>query len=283
MTIKEIKADLQASLLTQYSEEEAAGITRIVLEDVFEFRPGRSQDELQAREEELYRHIRFRLLRGEPVQYVLGEADFYGLKFHVDPRVLIPRQETEELVHWVLEHWKQQGSPKGLRLLDIGTGSGCIPISLKKQAPELELTGLDVKTDILELAAENAKVNQVEVNWVAADILNENNWKDLGQFDYIISNPPYIPPSQQHLMPRHVLEHEPSLALFAPENDPLQFYREIGLFAYQQLLSGGALFFETNEFNADRVVDLLQDIGFQRVILKKDLADKDRMIRAIKK
>ncbi|PHN05964.1 peptide chain release factor N(5)-glutamine methyltransferase [Flavilitoribacter nigricans] len=280
MTLLEIKRGLQENLQSRYEAGEAGSITRIVLEDVFEYRADQPDREASSEEEMLYRHIQQRLLRGEPVQYILGEADFYGLKFGVDPRVLIPRQETEELVHWVLETWKQSGKPTEKKILDIGTGTGCIPITIKHEAPALTVSGLDVRADILELAAANARRNEVEVAWIEQDILNSAGWPELGNFDYIISNPPYIPPSQRHLMPEHVLSHEPELALFAPENDPLVFYREIGLLAFQQLLPDGYLFFETNEYNAERVVELLKDIGFKSIELRQDLGGKDRMIRA---
>ena len=152
-----------------------------------------------------------------------------------------------------------------MKVLDIGTGSGCIPITIKKEAPELTVAGLDVEADILALATENAQRNEVEISWIQADILDEQKWDTFESYDYIISNPPYIPPSEQNVMPEHVLKYEPHLALFAPENDPLLFYREIGLFAYQNLSPQGYLFFETNEFNAPQVAQLLRDIGFQSV------------------
>lgn len=272
--------ELQQKLLDRYDRGEAQSIARIVLEDAFEY-PTKTKDrEVSPAEAILFRHILQRLLRGEPVQYIMGEADFYGLKFLVDKRVLIPRQETEELVHWILESWKQSGKPEGLSVLDIGTGSGCIPVSIKREAPGLTVTGLDIRADIIELAAENARRNQVSVDWIEQDILDSSQWETLGTFDFMVSNPPYIPPSQQNLMPGHVLGYEPHLALFAPENDPLVFYREIGLFAYRYLTADGYLFFETNEFNAPRVVLLLRDIGFSQVELRQDLAGKDRMIRA---
>lgn len=280
MTLSELKTALLHNLQTRYEPGEAGSICRIVLEDAFAYRPDLADRDIKPEEEMLYRHIQQRLLRGEPVQYIMGEADFYGRKFRVDPRVLIPRQETEELVHWVLESWKQRGKIKEQQVLDIGTGTGCIPITIKCEAPALLVSGLDVKAEILELAAQNAEHNEAEINWLEQDILQSDDWGALGQFDYIISNPPYIPPSQRHLMPDHVLSHEPALALFAPENDPLIFYREIGLFAFQHLLPHGYLFFETNEYNADRVAELLGDIGFQKVELRQDLAGKDRMIRA---
>lgn len=280
MTFQELKAALEESLQVRYEPGEAQSITRIVLEDAFVYRGDQKDRELSPEEEMLYLHVRQRLLRGEPVQYILGEADFYGLKFLVDPRVLIPRQETEELVYWVLETWKQSGKPGDKKVLDIGTGTGCIPITIKHEAPTLDVYGLDVKADILQLAEENAHRHKTDINWIERDILDTSQWEKLGQFDYIISNPPYIPPSQQHLMPEHVLAYEPELALFAPENDPLVFYREIGLFAYQHLPDGGYLFFETNEFNAERVADLLKDIGFTEVELKKDIQGKNRMVRA---
>lgn len=279
MTTREVYEDLRQTLRERYEAGEAQSISRIVLEDVFEYHPQQPVRELSSEEEMLYRHIRHRLLRGEPVQYILGEADFYGLKFLVDRRVLIPRQETEELVHWVLESWKLAGSPAGLRVLDIGAGSGCIPISLKRSAPALIVSGLDVSREALELAAENAQRHQTAVSWIEADILDEKQWDTLPVFDYIISNPPYIPPSQQHLMPDHVLSYEPRLALFAPENDLLIFYREIGLFAHRKLAPQGQLFFETNEYHASQVVALLQDIGFTQLELRQDLAGKDRMVR----
>lgn len=280
MTFQELKTALQENLQARYEPGEAQSITRIVLEDAFEYRPDQKDRQLSSEEETLYLHVRHRLLRGEPVQYILGEADFYGLKFFVDPRVLIPRQETEELVHWVLESWKESGKPGGKKVLDIGTGTGCIPITMKHQAPVLDVYGLDVQADILQLAGENAQRNNTDITWIEQDILDASQWDKIGQFDYIISNPPYIPPSQRHLMPEHVLAYEPELALFAPENDPLVFYREIGLFAYQNLRGGGYLFFETNEFNAERVGSLLKDIGFTEVELRQDLAGKDRMLRA---
>lgn len=266
-------------LQDRYEPGEAQSITRIVLEDAFKYSPERKVLPVSPEEELLYRHIRYRLLRGEPVQYVLGVADFYGLQFMVDQRVLIPRQETEELVHWVLEDWKKAGKPADKQLLDIGTGSGCIPITIKHQAPPIDVSGLDVDAGALELAALNAERYETPIRWIHQDILKTEEWERLGQFDYIVSNPPYIPPSERHLMPEHVLSHEPELALFAPENDPLVFYREIGLFAFQQLLPDCALYFETNEYNADRVADLLRDIGFSQVDLRQDLAGKDRMVR----
>lgn len=280
MTFLELKTALQQHLETRYEPGEAQSIGRIVLEDAFSYQVDQKDRTLSQEEEMLYRHILQRLLRGEPVQYILGEADFYGLKFLVDKRVLIPRQETEELVHWVLETWIENSKSSGKKVLDIGTGTGCIPITLKHEAPELELSGLDIKAEILELAEENARRNGVEVQWIKQDILETGQWEMLGSFDYIISNPPYIPPSQRNLMPDHVLSHEPELALFAPEHDPLVFYREIGLYAYQYLARGGYLFFETNEFNASRVAELLKDIGFPQVEVRQDISGKDRMIRA---
>lgn len=280
MTTQEVFRELQSALGDRYEASEAASIGRIVLEDAFSYRLQQPDRPISPQEELLFRHILQRLLRGEPVQYILGEADFYGLKFLVDRRVLIPRQETEELVHWVLETWKAEGQPAARKVLDIGTGSGCIPVTLKRQAPDMQVYALDVAADILELVAENAERNDAEVTCIHADILDEGLWNTFESFHYILSNPPYIPPSQRHLMPEHVLSYEPALALFAPENDPLIFYREIGLFAFRKMLPTGYLFFETNEYNAPQVVELMRDIGFQQVELRQDLAGKDRMVRA---
>ncbi|MBL7806752.1 MAG: peptide chain release factor N(5)-glutamine methyltransferase, partial [Saprospiraceae bacterium] len=230
---------------------------------------------------ELLDRIEARLLQGEPVQYILGEADFFGLKFLVNPSVLIPRQETEELVAWVLE-WLPPLVP--LRLIDIGLGSGCIGITLQKKQPAIELWGIDKSEAALETARQNATrlLPGKTVHLLHADILNQLDWAKLPQASVIVSNPPYIPFTEQHLVPEHVAAHEPGMALFVENEDPLLFYRTIAAFAREKLLPGGALFFECNEFNASEVLQLLQDQGFSQVELRKDLAGAERMVMGIK-
>ncbi len=257
-----------------YGKGEAKSIARIVFEDAFRLfdfssvRPFLFQQEFQS--------IQERLLKKEPVQYVLGQADFYGLKFKVTPDVLIPRSETEELVHWILET-NQLEAP---RILDIGTGSGCIPITLKKKLSLAEVMAVDVSEKALAVAQENAQLNEVTVALQQVDILNKPDWNQLPKFDIIVSNPPYIPTKEAALMPDWVKNFEPSLALFVSNEDPLIFYRTIAEFALTHLDSTGILFFETNEFNAAEVQEVLMDRGYQDVQLQKDLFGKERMIRA---
>ena len=257
-----------------YGKGEAKSIARIVFEDAFRLfdfssvRPFLFQQEFQS--------IQERLLKKEPVQYVLGQADFYGLKFKVTPDVLIPRSETEELVHWILET-NQLEAP---RILDIGTGSGCIPITLKKKLPLAEVMAVDVSEKALAVAQENAQLNEVTVALQQVDILNKPDWNQLPKFDIIVSNPPYIPTKEAALVPDWVKNFEPSLALFVSNEDPLIFYRTIAEFALTHLDSTGILFFETNEFNAAEVQEVLMDRGYQDVQLQKDLFGKERMIRA---
>lgn len=261
-----------------YDAGEARSIARIVFEDAFHIRDVASQRAFPAAQEAHLQMIESRLLRHEPVQYILGVADFYGLKFNVNPHVLIPRQETEELVHWIIETIKASGRRDYL-LLDIGTGSGCIPITLKKQLPELQTFAMDISLAALDVAETNAKKHDTDITFLQTDILDQNAWSNLGQFDIIVSNPPYIPHRERELMPAHVLTHEPELALFVANETPLLFYETIADFAKLHLKPGGWLFFECNEFNAQEVFELLKKQGFEQLILQKDLNQRDRMIR----
>lgn len=270
--------EFAATLATQYDPREAHSIARIVFEDCFNWRSYFQNFTLNEPQSAQLQHIWEELQTQKPLQYILGQADFYGLKFKVDARVLIPRPETEELVEWVLETLPN----RPLHILDIGTGSGCIPITLKKKLPEGKVYGLDVSTAALSLAQENAILNQVEIQWLAADILQEKNWPDLGVFDCIISNPPYIPLQEEALMPPQVRLFEPHLALFVANEDPLLFYRRIIEFAEAQLSAGGSLFFECNEYNAPQVKVLFQNEAWSTLELRQDLSGKDRMIHAKK-
>lgn len=267
---------LSDQLSACYDLREAQSIARIVVEDAFGFSPVSAQilDTTQLKELEA---ITARLLKKEPVQYVLGRADFYGLKLEVSPAVLIPRQETEELVQLVL-----QSIPSGrithLRLLDIGTGSGCIPIAVKKHRPEVEVWGLDVSQAAMETAFRNGVLNQVEVNWLQMDILDRAAWTYLRKWDILVSNPPYIPGSEMHLVPDHVTQYEPHLALFVADADPLLFYRTILDFSLEHLNQGGRLFFELNEFNTREVADLARAAGYREVEIVRDLSGKERML-----
>jgi release factor glutamine methyltransferase len=274
----EIARELLCQQLTpRYGVGEARAIARIVFEDAFD--RGRTFDPA------MFNEISLRLISGEPVQYVLGAADFFGLKFKVDSSVLIPRQETEALVAWVLEALKSFSPLSSPALLDIGLGSGCIGITLKKKRPGLQLFGLEKSPTALELALENAaRILSPGVSspqFIAGDILNPVDWAKFPKLDIVVSNPPYIPHSEKNLVPDHVLSHEPALALFVDDPDPLLFYRVIADFSLEKLNPDGLLFFECNEFNAPEVARLLEAKGFSAVELRKDLAGAERMVKAI--
>lgn len=280
MTIKEAFEITKTKLTPLYGEREAHNMLKIVFEDAFKIHQFYENTIFNNNNELI--EIVDRLLEHEPLQYVLGEADFYGLKFKVNKDVLIPRPETEELVYWVLDSLKENENKKNIRILDIGTGSGCIPIIIKKQLPETLVYGLDISQDALTLAGQNAAMNAVNIEWLEADILDSEQWDKLPDFDIIISNPPYIPHEEKHLMPINVKKFEPPLALFVDDTDPLIFYKKISQFAQKKLLPDGQLFFEINEFNSEKVMTFMKSL-FHNVELQQDMSGKDRMIKATNK
>ncbi len=219
-----------------------------------------------------FKQIIAALKTNKPVQYILGETEFYGLKFIVNENTLIPRPETEELVDWIL---KEEFSSA----LDIGTGSGCIPIVLAKNMNAI-ISAIDVSEDALVVAKENAKINGVEINFFRQDILKTTT---LPKVDVIVSNPPYVLESEKELMLDNVLEYEPNLALFIADNNPLLFYKKIGELAAKSLNCGGKLYFEINEKYGNEILEMLRKIGFVDIALKKDINDKNRMLKATKK
>ncbi len=278
MTINQAFQSLVLALSRLYDPNEARSIARIVFEDGLRIRQTERADLLTPAKAEMLAMIQRRLLRYEPVQYILGQADFFGLKLKVTPAVLIPRQETEELVAWTLETLGAVARTK-LQALDIGTGSGCIAIALQKKRPALSMTAIDISAEALVVARENAEHQRAAVAFHQCDILDPTGWGLLGQFDLIISNPPYIPERERALLPSHVQGFEPASALFVADEAPLRFYATIADFARAHLRAGGYLFFECNEFNAREVQVLLADKGFA-VELRQDLNGRDRMIRA---
>ena len=280
MTIKNTYQNFVKTLQAIYSEGEAKAIVRIVMEDVFGRYDFSSKQAFSLENQKQLQLIQARLLKHEPVQYILGQADFYGHKFKVDKRVLIPRQETEELVFFIKNTIDTFFQKNVIALLDIGTGSGCIPISLKKILPHVGVHALDVSKAALELAEENASNLDAEITFYHQDILEKKEWNALPAFQIMVSNPPYIPHREADLMPQNVMQFEPHLALFVENEDPLIFYQTIADFALEKLEEGGFLFFETNEFNAEEVLSMLESKGFLEVILEKDIDGKNRMIRA---
>lgn len=215
------------------------------------------------------------LKKGKPVQYVLGETEFLGLDFHLNSNTLIPRPETEELVMWMVKSGLQAGN----RVLDVGTGSGCIVVVLGKMVPGLELFGVDISSEAICQAGVNARENEVEVTFHERNILDYEKW-EWGSFDAIVSNPPYVRVSEKVLMHERVLGYEPHRALFVTDEDPLVFYRVIAEFGLSHLKPGGLLFFEINEAFGQEMVDLLSGMGYQEVELRKDIHERDRMIKA---
>jgi release factor glutamine methyltransferase len=280
---------LIARLTPRYGTSEAASVARIVLEDAFGIRGNAAMAArtFSAAEMTWLQAASDRLEAGEPLQYILGKADFFGYKFTVTPAVLIPRQETEELADWVLKYIKQTHplmQPGAIKLLDIGTGSGCLAVTLKAKRPALAVWAMDVSALALAVARTNAAdiIEDADpIVFVESDIVNRADWALFPAFHLIVSNPPYIPYQEAAIMPEHVLAHEPEVALFVPDEDPLVFYRVIAEFAKEKLLPGGALFFECNEYNATEVVTLLQKQGFSEVSMRQDIAGADRMVLGI--
>ena len=208
----------------------------------------------------------------KPIQYILGKTEFYGLKIKVNEHTLIPRPETEQLVDWILKE-------NFVAALDIGTGSGCIPIALAKHT-DAKVLAIDVSEDALLIAEENAKNNEVEIDFIHQDILQTNY---LQKVDLIVSNPPYVLESEKEKIQENVLDYEPELALFVEDKNPLIFYKKIASLAFNFLNENGKLFFEINAKFGKETIEMLADIGFVNIELKKDMNDKDRMIKAIKK
>jgi len=270
-----IKNKFIEGLSSIYEEGEAKSIARIVFEDVFPLSDG--IDFSEEKEEQLG-EIQLRLLKGEPIQYILKQADFFGLKLQVNPAVLIPRQETEELVALIVETCGKcfEGS-----ILDIGTGSGCISIALKKQLEKAQVHACDISKDALKIAKSNAQKYQLDIRFFICDILNQEQRNLLPKYDIIISNPPYIPKEEAVLMPDRVKTHEPELALFVEDDDALLFYRHITDFALHHLNPNGKIFFELNEYNASEMARLAKEKGFQNVQIHKDLNGNERMLSGI--
>jgi release factor glutamine methyltransferase len=213
-----------------------------------------------------------------PIQYLLGKTSFYGLDFELNSSVLIPRPETEELVDWILETNKSKVESQKLRILDIGTGSGCIAISLAKNITTSQVFALDVSETALAIAKINAELNKVDVTFITKDILQTD---DLGlQFDFIVSNPPYVRNLEKQEIKKNVLDNEPHLALFVEDGDALVFYRKISELAKKHLMPNGQLFFEINQYLGKETFALLAEMGFKNIELRKDIYGNDRMIKA---
>src|SRR3990170_8027301 len=281
MKIREANNHLISQLRAIYEESEAENISDWVLEHITgKKRTDRviNKDKLLSPEQasQLNQYLD-RLMQHEPVQYVLNEAWFCGLKFYVDKNVLIPRPETEELVEWIISDCKFPIDT--LSILDVGSGSGCISIALKKRLGKADVWSCDISREALKVANQNANTLGINVKLVELDFLNETKREELPSFDIIVSNPPYIPVKDKDTMRLNVLNHEPGTALFVPDNDALIFYKAIAEFGEKHLAGNGNIYMEINESLGEETVKMFQSNGYKTVI-KKDMHEKERMIKA---
>lgn len=279
MTIESAKDRLIQQLSSLYDPREATGITNMVLEHLTGMNRTdrmihKNYSLTDIQEKELH-HITTSLLNNKPIQYILGEAWFAGMKFIVNEHTLIPRPETEELVDWI----KATAHPEPQSILDIGTGTGCIPIALKKEFPLWHIHAIDVSDDTLHIAQMNAKQNDVIIDFSCMDFLNKLLWSGMPVYNMIVSNPPYIRKSEINTMSANVVDHEPHIALFVPDDDALIFYTKIADFGRSHLKKNGKLFLEINQLLGEQVSTLLQKMGYD-IVLRKDLHGNDRMIMA---
>jgi release factor glutamine methyltransferase len=241
--------------------------------------------ELSEAEVAKWNAILAQLQQEKPIQYITGSTWFYGLKFEVNENTLIPRPETEELIEWIIESWKSENQ-KRINVLDIGTGTGCIPITLKTNLPQANVFAIDVSEMALEVARRNARLNKVEVNFIQANILEVEDLSKIQtsislptNFDIIVSNPPYVRNLEKQEIKKNVLDYEPHLALFVEDTDALLFYRKIAQLAIKNLSPNGLLFFEINQYLGKETVELLENLGFKNIELKKDIYGNDRMVK----
>jgi release factor glutamine methyltransferase len=286
MDLQQAQRQLTTQLSPLYPGREASLIADWVMEHL----TGRKRiDRLVSSSEPLsgplleqYEKYRDELLAHRPVQYVLHESWFCGMKFDVDERVLIPRPETEELVEWVAQSITSATGSSPAGILDVGTGSGCIAIALAKKFPALAVHACDISEAALDVARHNAFTLDTGKNmhFHPLDFLDSDQWVNLPPIRWLVSNPPYIPVKEKSIMAAHVTGAEPSLALFVPDDDPLIFYRSLGNFARQRLAEGGSLFVEIHEDMSAPVMSLFRTIGAKEVVAKKDLQGKDRMVKA---
>ena len=295
MKIGEAELWLRQELISIYEEQEASNIASLILE----YLTGMSKaDRLTKKEErlivqQLHRltEIHHRLLHHEPVQYALSEAWFYGMKLFVDKHVLIPRPETEELVSWITNDIKVSGKnvferkefepdeTTELKILDVGTGSGCIALSLKKLMPKAEVWACDVSDEALDVARRNGSELDIRVDFVGMDFLNTEQRKQLPTVDIIVSNPPYIPLKDKETMHPNVIEYEPHTALFVPNDEAMIFYQALAEFGKHRLYDNGSIYAEIHEDLGKEIINLFEKEGY-KVKLKKDMQGKDRMVKA---
>lgn len=288
MTLRELKSKFLIDLELIYPKEEILSFFFLLAQH--ELNMTRAEIAVEPNKVILQKNESFfinalrHLKEEKPIHYIIGETEFYGLRIKVNNKVLIPRPETEELVDWVLKEFRGQKSE--IRILDIGTGSGCLAIALAKHLSHATIYGLDVSKDVIQIAKHNAELNNVKVIFFQQDILNSDVMLSLSkhlsepiQFDIIISNPPYVRELEKHEIQQNVLQYEPHMALFVDDENPLLFYDKIADFAKQSLSSKGMLFFEINQYLGKETSNLLQQKGFKSIELRKDIFENERMIK----
>lgn len=290
MTIGESRKEIVRHIHSIYDEVEGTNIAELLLEHITRLqrieRVVKKDQPLAAEQVQLLNAAIERLQNHEPVQYITNEAWFAGMKLYVDRSVLIPRPETEELVEWILKEFRMlRRSPFGqnvrCKILDVGTGSGCIAIALKKNLPAAEVWACDVSDEALNIARMNADALQAAIDFVPLDFLNKEQRKQLPQVDVIVSNPPYVPQKDKTEMRKNVVDFEPSAALFVPDNDPVIFYSAIADFGKGKLSSKGVIYVEIHEGLGAQIRKLFQEKGYGFIEIKKDLQGKDRMAKVM--
>ena len=282
MTIRQITAAMFLQLTGHYPETEIESYARILFKHYLKMAPAQvhlSQDsELPAGIEQQILAAIEELKKNRPIQYILGETEFYGLRFELTSDVLIPRPETEELVDWIVQEYNRNTS---MTIIDIGTGSGCIAVALATNFPNANVWAVDISEAALVIAQQNALTNRVKINFLLGDVLSDGLMEFApASLDVIVSNPPYVMPSEKALMLPNVLEYEPHVALFTPTDHPLVFYERIAAFGTKCLKNGGRIFFEINETLPDKLTDILQKNHYSDVTTRKDINGKWRMISA---
>lgn len=278
INLKEFKVEFIRELSSIYNKEEATALFSWLSEDLLHLKTHdfllQTEVDIDTNQLNTFVQAKSRLLKQEPIQYILGYTEFFGLKINVTPDVLIPRPETEELVQWVLEDYKTQVHQ--LSLIDIGTGSGCIPIALAKNLPQAKVMGLDISEHALQLAASNSELHDAKVEFIKSDVLQ---LKALPEVDVIVSNPPYVKYDEHLKMKDNVLKHEPHLALFVANDDPLIFYKKIAELALNAKKKP-VVYVEISQYLAQDTSQLFKDFGFEQVEIKKDFRGNDRMLKA---
>lgn len=280
--IKDLRTDFCNSLNEQYTTEETHSFFYILSEKFLGLKRVDIAISLDMivpdRAIHYFMEAQNRLKLYHPIQYIIGDTEFYGLPFIVNSHVLIPRPETEELVDWIVKDLTVSVKKEQIKILDIGTGSGCIAISLAKNLPEAKVSAIDISENAIEVANANAKLNDVDVHFTVSDALRMEHL--LEKFDVIVSNPPYVRELEKKEIQPNVLENEPHLALFVPDHDPLVFYKKITELANHNLNADGVLYFEINQYLGNETMQMIEGKGFESVKLRKDIYANDRMIRA---